>query len=175
MSPDSRRLRAALGHFATGIIIVTGRTNAGERIGMTMNSFNSVSLDPPLVLFSIRKDALSLVNWQRSSYCAINVLSEDQEELSNLFARSEAEKWKGITPVFGKTGVPLLPDVLVAFECEAYARYDGGDHEIFVSRVVEIHDGHVKHGKPILFFDGRYRQLANVGTAHEPPSDIYGW
>ena len=92
MSPDSRRLRAALGHFATGIIIVTGRTNAGERIGMTMNSFNSVSLDPPLVLFSIRKDALSLVNWQRSSYCAINVLSEDQQELSNLFARSQAEK-----------------------------------------------------------------------------------
>jgi flavin reductase (DIM6/NTAB) family NADH-FMN oxidoreductase RutF len=67
LSPDSRRLRAALGHFATGIIIVTDHTNVGERIGMTMNSFNSVSLDPPLVLFGIRKDALGLVNWQRFS------------------------------------------------------------------------------------------------------------
>jgi flavin reductase (DIM6/NTAB) family NADH-FMN oxidoreductase RutF len=104
------------------------------------------------------------------------VLSEDQEELSNKFARAKGEKWIGQTVLSGKTGLPLLPAVLT-FECEAYVRYDGGDHEIFVGRVVQLHENRAKRGHPLVFFGGQYRRL---GTVEEnAPADIinflHGW
>jgi flavin reductase (DIM6/NTAB) family NADH-FMN oxidoreductase RutF len=175
---DSRRFRTALGQFPTGVIVLTGQTSAGERLGMTMSSFNSVSLDPPLVLFSIHRQAASLVKWRECKRYAINVLNEDQEELSNRFARPQSAKWDGIRPLAGRTGVPLLANALVSFECEEYARHDGGDHEIFVARVLELHESPVNRGHPILFFDGRYRRLASTGPAHPAPIDAvyqHGW
>ena len=175
---DSRQLRDALGVFPTGIIVLTGHDAAGERIGMTMSSFNSVCLEPPLVLFSIHRGASSFAKWQQCSRYAINVLGEDQEELSNRFSRSQGPKWAGIAPITGKTGVPLLGGALVAFECEAYASYDGGDHAIFVARVVELHRPEGKTGRPILFYGGKYRRLDD-STASLPASVeadyLHGW
>jgi flavin reductase (DIM6/NTAB) family NADH-FMN oxidoreductase RutF len=105
------------------------------------------------------------------------VLSEDQEELSNKFARAKGEKWIGQTVLSGETGLPLLPNAVLTFECEAYDRYDGGDHEIFVGRVVQLHENRAKRGHPLVFFGGQYRRL---GTVEEnAPADIinflHGW
>jgi flavin reductase (DIM6/NTAB) family NADH-FMN oxidoreductase RutF len=174
---DSRRFRDALGRFPTGVTIITSVTPGGERLGMTISSFNSLSLDPPLVLFSISRQANTFVAWQQAERYAINVLSEDQEELSNRFARSMGEKWVGQTVLNGKTGVPLLPNAIIAFECEAYDRHAGGDHEIFIGRVVDLHENQAKRGHPLLFFGGQYRRLGSVEA--NAPADIVnflqGW
>jgi flavin reductase (DIM6/NTAB) family NADH-FMN oxidoreductase RutF len=173
---DSRRFRDALAHFPTGVVVATTLAPNGRRMGMTMSSFNSVSLDPPLVLFSMQRRAHSFAAWQQASRYAINILNQEQEALSNRFARAMDDKWDGIAPLTGSTGVPILPNALVAFECEAHARYDGGDHEIFLGRVVDIHESSFTQGRPLVFFDGRYRQLASV--AHAPPDEavlLHGW
>lgn len=174
---DTQRFRDALGQFPTGVTIVTSMTAGGDRLGMTISSFNSLSLDPPLVLFSMSRAANSFVAWQQAKRYAINVLSEDQEELSNKFARAKAEKWIGQTILGGKSGVPLLPNAVIAFECEAYDRHDGGDHEIFVGRVVGLHENRAKRGHPLVFFGGQYRRLGTVEA--DAPADIvnflHGW
>jgi flavin reductase (DIM6/NTAB) family NADH-FMN oxidoreductase RutF len=174
---DNRRFRDALGQFPTGVTIITTVTPSGERLGMTISSFNSLSLDPPLVLFSIWREANSFASWRRAERYAINVLSENQEELSNKFARAKDEKWIGQTLLNGRTGLPLLPNAVIAFECEAYGRHDGGDHEIFVGRVVELHENQAKHGHPLVFFGGQYRRLSAVEA--NAPADIvnflHGW
>jgi len=177
MSLDNRLFRDALGQFPTGVCIITTVTPDGARLGMTISSFNSLSLDPPLVLFSIDRRANSFAAWQQAERYAINVLNEDQEELSNKFARPKGEKWIGQTVVGGKTGVPLLPNAVTAFECEAYSRHDGGDHEIFVGRVVELYENLAKRGRPLVFFGRQYRRLV-PGEAHTPPDEanyLHGW
>jgi len=175
---DSRRFRNALGQFPTGVVVATARTTTGELAGMTMSSFNSVSLDPPLILFSVHRGAFSFKVWQSVERYAINVLNEDQELLSNQFARPGVDKWEGLTPLTGDSGVPMLPNAAVVFECENYARHDGGDHEIFIGRVVALHEHAVNRGRPLVFFEGRYRQLASSATAHAPPPEaelLHGW
>ncbi|MGA8591900.1 MAG: flavin reductase family protein, partial [Pseudolabrys sp.] len=117
---DSRRVRDALGQLPTGVTIIRTVTTGGDRLGMTISSFNSLSLEPPLVLFSIWREANSFVAWQQVERHAINVLSEDREELSNKFARAKGEKWIGQTVLSGETGLPLLPNAVLTFECEAY-------------------------------------------------------
>lgn len=177
MSIDLRTFRNALGQFPTGVVIATARTRDGQRVGMTMSSFNSVSLDPPLVLFSVHRQALTFAVWQTIEKYAINILNDEQEKLSNQFARAKGDKWGDIEPLTGKTGVPMMPNAAVVFECEPYARYDGGDHEIFVGRVMALHEHDFNRGRPLVFFDGRYRQLASSASAHTPPPDVlqYGW
>ena len=174
---DTRRFRDALGQFPTGVTIITTVTAGGDRLGMTISSFNSLSLDPPLVLFSIWRKANSFAAWQQAKRYAINVLSENQEELSNKFAYPKGEKWIGQTVLAGKTGLPLLPNAVIAFECEAHDRHDGGDHEIFVGRVVELHENRAKSGHPLVFFGGQYRRLGPVEA--NAPADIvnflHGW
>jgi flavin reductase (DIM6/NTAB) family NADH-FMN oxidoreductase RutF len=175
---DARRFRNALGRFPTGVVIVTAVAPDGARIGMTVSSFNSVSLDPPLVLFSVHRQALTFPIWQKIGSFAINILNEEQETLSNQFAHAKGEKWDGVMPLAGVTGVPIMPNACAVFECKAHARHDGGDHEIFVGRVLEIHEHPVNRGRPLVFFEGRYRQLASVATAHTPPEDavlLHGW
>lgn len=177
VSFDSRQLRNALGQFPTGVVIVTAQTAGGERIGMTMSSFNSVSLDPPLVLFSVHRNALTFVHWQEMKHYAINILGEDQEELSNSFARAKSDKWEGVNSAVGENGAPILPGAIVTFECEAYSRYDGGDHEIFVGRILKWHEGRMET-QPLVFYGGKYRQLTSIADAHTPPSDtadLHGW
>jgi flavin reductase (DIM6/NTAB) family NADH-FMN oxidoreductase RutF len=174
---DDRRLRNALGQFPTGVTVITSVTADGERLGMTISSFGSLSLDPPLILFSIYRRAHSFDAWQQVTYYAVNILNEAQEDLSNRFALPKGDKWAGLTTRPGKTGAPLLPNAVVTLECEPYGRHDGGDHEIFVGRVVEVHENMAKRGRPLVFSGGRYRQLV-VGTAHTPPSEaniLYGW
>lgn len=177
MIHDDRRLRNAFGQFPTGVAIITAVTATGERLGMTISSFSSLSLDPPLILFSIHRRANSLPAWQQVKSYAVNILHEAQEELSNRFATAKGDKWAGLTTRTGKTGVPLLPNAVVTLECEPHDRYDGGDHEIFVGRVIELHENMAKRGQPLVFSGGRYRQLV-AGTAHAPPSEahiLYGW
>ena len=177
MLHDDRGLRNAFGQYPTGVAIITTVTGAGERLGMTISSFGSLSLDPPLILFSIYRRANSFSAWQQAKAYAVNILHEAQEELSNRFATAKGEKWAGLTTRAGKTGVPLLPNAVVTLECEPYGRYDGGDHEIFVGRVVEVHENMARRGHPLVFSGGRYRQLV-VGGAHVPPDEVnllYGW
>ena len=174
---DQRRLRDALGQFPTGVVIVTAATAAGERIGMTVSSFNALSLEPPLVLFSVLRRAHSFAAWQAVSHYAIHVLNAEQEQLSNRFAQPMGEKWMGLTPLVGASGAPLLSNALVVFECEAHARHDGGDHEIFVGHVIALHENTMTRGRPLVFFDGRYRQLASpvhAATADDPVL-LHGW
>ena len=174
---DSRRFRNALGQFATGVTIITAISREGERLGMTISSFNSLSLDPPLVLFSIVRAANSFAAWQQAERYAINVLNDEQEELSTRFAKPRAEKWVGQSILTGKTGAPLLPNAVVTFECEAFSRHDGGDHEIFVGRVVEVHENFSKVGRPLIFHGGKYRRLSE-SQAHVVPDEasfLQGW
>ncbi|MGB7221698.1 MAG: flavin reductase family protein [Bradyrhizobium sp.] len=175
---DPRKFRNALGQFPTGVVVATARTQAGELIGMTMSSFNSVSLDPPLILFSVHRKTMSFEAWQSISRYAINVLNEDQEQVSNQFARAGGNKWEDISVLTSASGVPLLPNAAVVFECASHARYDGGDHEIFLGRVEAMHEHAFTRGRPLVFFEGRYRQLASAATAHAPPPGVeltHGW
>jgi flavin reductase (DIM6/NTAB) family NADH-FMN oxidoreductase RutF len=174
---DDRRFRDALGAFPTGVAIITGLTAAGERVGMTVSSFNSVSLSPPLVLFSVARRAASFASWCDMPRYAVNILSQQQEQLSNRFARSGADKWTDVLVQDGATGLPVLPNALAVFECEAHARHEGGDHEIFIGRVVALRTSVHKQDLPLLFFGGRYRRL-DTGFADLPPRDtsiFEGW
>lgn len=177
MSFDDRRFRDALGAFPTGVAIVTGVTENGERLGMTVSSFNSVSIAPPLVLFSVTRRANSFAAWTQVKRYAINILSAQQEDLSNRFARPLADKWTGLMVLDGETGTPVLPNALAVFECEPYARYDGGDHEIFVGRVAALRTTPHKRDLPLIFFGGRYRRL-DTSFHDAPPRDasiFEGW
>jgi flavin reductase (DIM6/NTAB) family NADH-FMN oxidoreductase RutF len=177
LSFDDRRFRDALGAFPTGVAIVTAATADSGRLGMTVSSFNSVSIAPPLVLFSVVRRAHSFEAWTKVNRYAINILSAQQEELSNRFARPLADKWTGLAVLDGETGVPVLPNALAVFECEPYTRYDGGDHEIFVGRVVALRITPHKQELPLIFFGGRYRRL-DASFQDAPPRDasiFEGW
>lgn len=174
MSFDERKFRDALGAFATGVAVITGQTEEGERLGMTVSSFNSVSIAPPLVLFSVARRAHSFAAWTKMSSYAINILSQQQEDVSNRFARPLGDKWAGLIVLDGKTGLPILPNALAVFECEAYARYNGGDHEIFVGRVLTLRVSPHKQEEPLIFFGGRYRRL-DGGFRDAPPRDANLW
>lgn len=159
LGDDARRhLRDALGWFATGVTIVTTCAENGERIGITANSFNSVSLDPPLVLFSLDRRAYSLPVFERAGRFAVNVLDESQADLSSRFARPSGDKWNGTPCESGLDGCPVLSESLAVFECETHACHDGGDHVIFIGRVrrLRVRDD----GRPLLFARGRYGRLA---------------
>lgn len=160
MTIDPRELRFALGNFATGVTVVTSRTADGSLLGMTVNSFNSVSLDPPLVLFSMDRAALSLPDFEAAGCFAVNVLSSDQEELSNRFARVAGDKWTGVDHEIWETGSPVLQGTLISFDCTTWQTYDGGDHVIFVGKVVKVTSQ--TDLDPLLFFRGRYDRLTGA-------------
>jgi flavin reductase (DIM6/NTAB) family NADH-FMN oxidoreductase RutF len=163
---EVRAFRRALGEFATGVAVVTARGKGDELVGMTMSSFNSVSVDPPLVLFSVDRKALSLPAMQEAKGFAVNVLAREQEDISNKFARALANKWDQVKTSVGHAEAPLISGALAHFECEPYANYDGGDHVIFVVRVVR-HTVHSEAPTPLIFFRGRYRDLIDE-TEREP-------
>src|SRR5260370_22453835 len=132
---SDRDFRDALGLFATGVAVITGTAQDGERLGATVSSFSSVSLEPPLVLFSLGRNARAFQAWESIKTFAVNILAEDQSATSTKFARALTDKWEGIEPRFAANGAPLLHGVLGWLECTSYARYYGGDHIIFVGRV----------------------------------------
>ncbi|MFA7429586.1 MAG: flavin reductase family protein [Rhodospirillaceae bacterium] len=154
---DLRAFRTALGGFATGVGVVTARDTGGRPVGMTINSFSSVSLDPPLVLWSIGRTSPSFAVFTTAKHWAVNVLAEDQEALSNTFARPAPDKFEGVDWAPGMAGAPLLAGTVARFECRTEHLYDGGDHIILVGRVEAFdHAG----GKPLLFTGGRYGRVA---------------
>ena len=154
---DPRTLRDALGCFATGVTVVTCLNDAGEPAGITVNSFTSVSLDPPLLLVCLYKEAASAQALISASNFAINVLQTQQQPASITFSTRVEDRF-GCTPwSTGEAGAPILRDSLGVFECENYAVYDGGDHHILVGRVVKASfDASLD---PLLYFRGRYRRL----------------
>lgn len=150
---DSRALRHALGSFATGVTIVATRNNDGQDIGVTANSFNSVSLDPPLVLWSLSRKSLSLPSFQQSPYFAVHVLSADQDNLSQLFATQGANKFRDLAVERGFGEVPLIDGCAAVFQCRTAFSYDAGDHIIFVGEVLAFA---AFRRPPLLFHAGSY-------------------
>jgi len=150
---DARSLRQALGSFATGVTIVTSLDEAGRDIGLTANSFNSVSLDPPMVLWSLAKTSLSHPAFKQAKYFAVHVLGADQELLSTLFATRGADKFAGIEVQRGRGSIPLLPGCAARFECRTAFAYEGGDHEIIVGEVLAFDDF---KRPPLVFQGGNY-------------------
>src|SRR5579864_437657 len=164
-APDTRvrQFREALGAFATGVTIVTTHTASGVDVGLTANSFNSVSLEPPMVLWSLAKAAKSLPAFLESSYFAVHVLAAAQEELSHTFALRGADKFSGLTIERGRGGIPLLDGCSARFQCRTAVKYEGGDHVVFIGEV-EAFDHFDR--PPLVFHGGRY---AAAVTRPKPP------
>lgn len=150
---DSRQFRDALGHFATGVTVVTTLDAERQPVGVTVNSFSSLSLDPPLILWSLAKKSYSLAAFESHPAFAIHVLAGDQQDLSNRFARAGTDKFAGLTTDEGFGGVPLLKGCAAVFQCSTEFRYDGGDHLILVGRVQAFA---TEERPPLLFYRGRY-------------------
>ena len=140
--------------FATGVTIVTARTAAGELVGLTANSFNSVSLDPPLVLWSLARAAGSLAVLSTGSHYAINILAADQKDLAERFSIRGSDRWSGVAFTEGAGGAPVLAGAAATFECFNRSRYEEGDHVIFVGEVERC--THHVGASPLLFHGARY-------------------
>ena len=161
MSSDSPRLtanefRQAAGRFATGITVATVMDAEGMPHGLTANSFTSVSLEPPLVLVCVGHAAATLESFRTAKYFGVNILAEDQRTLSERFARKGHNRFEGIDWHPGKTGVPLLPGVVAALECEVHRKIAAGDHDVFLGEVVRVE---VHEKTPLVYFAGRYHRL----------------
>lgn len=170
-----RMFRDTLGMFPTGVAVVTALGRNGMLQGVTINSFNSVSLHPPLVLFSLSRKLFSLTEFLAAGAFAINFLREDQQELSVRFNRARSNKWDQVTYKSGVTGAPVLLPVLTVLECLPYAQYDGGDHVIVVGRVKHIE--HQDCNLPLVYFRGRYHKLTSTATdTNEETGALFsGW
>ena len=150
---DLQEFRRALSCFATGVAVVTTLDSSGERVGMTISSFNSVSLDPPLVLWSIANNSNSYDAFINAEYFAVNVLTMEQQHLSDRFAQRGADKFEGLECREGLHGAPILPEYAACFECSTEHRYEGGDHKIIVGRVLRLED---RESDPLIFYRGRF-------------------
>lgn len=157
MSLDSREFRNALGTFTTGVCVITANPEGMNPFGMTVNSFASVSLDPALVLWSIQNDSECLAGFDQANHFAVNVLAQDQMELSNLYAKKGDHELDKAHYRLGRTGLPVLRGAVTSFECSLWERYPGGDHTILVGKVVAMESNPNK--LPLLFSAGKYCQL----------------
>ena len=154
---DSRELRNALGRFATGVCVISTVSEKGEALGMTANSFASVSLDPPLVLWSLQNNSDVYDIFSAPKHYAINVLAEEHHEHSNRYAKKGDHLLDPEHFVPGTYGAPIVRESLVSFECELYDTHEAGDHLIIIGRVVDMHSREA--GDPLLFYSGRYHRL----------------
>ena len=159
-SLDPAAFRKVLGAFTTGVTIVTARTGEGEPVGVTANSFNSVSLDPPLILWSLAKKAYSLPVFEGAEYFAVHILSADQEQLSNRFANKGEDKFSGIEIGDGVGRTPLLSGCCARLQCRTAYKYEGGDHIIFVGEVIELDH---TNAAPLVFQAGKYALASRKG------------
>lgn len=153
---DTRAFRRALGNFATGVTVVTAADASGRKVGVTANSFNSVSLDPPLILWSIDKRSTSHAVFEAATHFAVNVLAADQIDLSNNFARPREDRFAEIGYQAGAGGAPVLADCSARFECEKYQQVDGGDHWIMIGKVAAFDDC---GRSPLLYHQGAYSMV----------------
>ena len=166
-SIDARSLRNALGAFATGVTIVTTRGPTAD-IGLTANSFSSVSLNPPMVLWSLARTSSSIDAFRDASHFAVHILSSEQEHLSTRFASRTADRFADLDLERGPGNIPMLTQCSARFTCRTAFQYEGGDHVIFVGEVVEFtHSG----SAPLVFHGGRYGMLFQKEAASQPPVD----
>lgn len=154
---DQKDFRKALGQFPTGVTIVTTLSDTGEPIGMTASSFNSVSMNPPLILWSIDHRAHSLEIFENCEYFAVNILGEQQQDLSNLFASTGADKFKETEFSKGAGQSPLLPNCVAQLECKTWNTYDGGDHTIIIGEVLDYR--HDDSQNALVFYQGDYAEI----------------
>jgi 3-hydroxy-9,10-secoandrosta-1,3,5(10)-triene-9,17-dione monooxygenase reductase component len=169
---DPRDFRQALGRFATGVTIVTTRAADGTPLGMTANSFNSVSMDPPMVLWSLARTARSLAAFSQATHWNVHILANDQEALSNRFARAGEDKFAGLTLDDSAGGAPLIPGCSARFQCRTAFQYEGGDHIIFVGEVMDFDRS---ERAPLVFVTGGYalatRLSGDISTAPQAQTD----
>ncbi|QLC26093.1 flavin reductase family protein [Parasphingopyxis algicola] len=154
---DSRTLRDALGCFGTGVTVVTTLDRDDRPVGLTANSFTSVSLDPELLLVCLNRKSTQLPWFERAEAFAVNVLHIGQREIAQRFATPDIDRFEGTDWEAWSTGVPMLGDSLANFECAKFAEYDGGDHLILLGRVIRVRfDADLD---PLLYYRGSYREL----------------
>lgn len=154
MTLDTKALRQTLGCFATGISVITTQDSQGHFAGLTANSFSSVSLTPPLVLFNLDKRSSSLQTFLDSNCFAVNILSDKQETVSSVFASDVDNKFLNIETYQLQTGAPLIKNCLSVLDCRIIRQHDEGDHIIFIGEVQEFQS---YEGDPLLFYRGQYR------------------
>ncbi len=151
---DAKDFRRALSQFATGVTVITTRDESGQAVGVTASSFNSVSIDPPLILWSIDKKANSLQAFKQADHFSVNVLSNNQAAISNNFASRGIDKFNNAQHYDGIEGCPLLEGCIAQFECERWAIYEGGDHLILIGQVIDYR--YNDHHEPLIFAQGGY-------------------
>ena len=153
---DGRQLRNALGRYATGVAIVTARGMDRQFVGLTVNSFSSVSLEPPLVLWSLANTSASLPHFKEAGHFAVHVLAEDQIDLARRFASNVPQRFDGVPVVEGEGCTPLLQGCPVRFHCETVSVMEAGDNHIFLGQVVGLEESDAA-GDSLLFYRGRFQ------------------
>lgn len=156
MTIDSATFRAVLGRFASGVTVVTARDEHGTDHGMTVSAFCSLSLEPPMVLMCVEQRTDMHPILERARHCAVNILEEGQESLSRRFAERMTDRFNGIGYTRRITGAALLDEALAHVECELVERYPGGDHTIFIARVLAASAG---SDRPLIYYRGGYAQM----------------
>ncbi|GAB2458398.1 hypothetical protein GCM10027082_06110 [Comamonas humi] len=167
---DPRALRNAFGYYTTGVVVVTTTTPEGQKVGVTVNSFTSVSLDPPLVLFCLLNSSNAYQTWKQARHFTMNILTADQQSVSNAFARpSTTNPWDVVEHTVGANGCPLVSGAATSLECDMHEHFPGGDHLILVGRVTAVHSD-VPHAVPLAFYRGKYGTYWGVDFG-APPAD----
>ncbi|HYB90490.1 MAG TPA: flavin reductase family protein [Candidatus Binataceae bacterium] len=156
MPIEKNELRRVMGHFATGVTVITTRSKTGKLHGLTANSVTSVSLVPPLLLICVDKKSESYPSFEESRVFTVNILASSQEHISRRFAISGGNKFEGVSHRIGANGAPILDGTLGYLECAIVNGLDGGDHTIFLGEVLQ---GETREAKPLLFYRGGYREI----------------
>lgn len=158
---DSKEFRQILGHFPTGVTVITATKSDGVPVGFSVGSFASVSLEPPLVMFCAGKSSQSWPDIEAAGHFCVNVLSDQQSELSNIFASKDADKFSGIEWGTQKTGAPVLNDVLCWIDCEIQTTHEAGDHWIVVGQVLALglNKKTSEASGPLIFYQGKYSNI----------------
>lgn len=161
MDPESaqKKYRRALSRFATGVAVMTTTQNDGTPAGVTVNSFSSVSLEPPLILWSLALHSSVFIHFENGARFGVNILASSQTELSRRFSTRSPDRFAGVSWSLGAAGVPLLVNALATFECAVEARHPAGDHMIFIGRVLDYDD---TAGEPLVFHSGAYWQTSTL-------------
>ena len=170
---DAPLLRRAFGQFATGVAIIGARAGDGSLVGMTVNSFASVSIEPPLVMYCPAKALSAYAVYAGARYFSASVLAVEQQSLSERFSRKSERKWADVAYTLGETGVPLLDEAIACFECEAEACHDAGDHGIVLGRVLALRVAGA--GEPLIFHRSRYCRLAQAAMDTDAPAAALAW
>lgn len=154
---DARALRNAFGCFTTGVTVVTTTGQDGRNVGLTANSFTSVSLDPPLALICVALTSSSLPALDSAGAFTVNVLHADHQDLATQFTRKTGDRFEGVETETWSTGTPVLPGCMANFECQTHQVFDAGDHRVYVGRVVKLR--YDPDHEPLVYLQGRFRRV----------------